>query len=62
VLSNRPALCGCGDAAVATAQGCSDSGAGGRAREWEVSTIVSEIGKALGVRVHVNPKDPEKVT
>jgi hypothetical protein len=26
-----------------------------------VSKIVSKIGKAAGVRVYVNPKDPEKV-
>jgi len=28
--SDRPALCGCGGAAVATTQGCSASGAGGK--------------------------------
>ena len=33
----------------------------GRYRDWEVSKIVSKIGKAAGVRVYVNPKDPEKV-
>jgi len=30
-------------------------------RDWEKSKIVSKIGKATGVRVYVNPKDPEKV-
>ena len=33
----------------------------GRYRDWEVSKIVSKIGKAAGVKVYVNPKDPEKV-
>jgi len=30
-------------------------------RDWQVSKIVSKIGKAAGVKVYVNPKDPEKV-
>lgn len=33
----------------------------GRYRDWEVSKIVSKIGKAAGVKVYVNPKDLEKV-
>jgi integrase len=33
----------------------------GRYRDWEVSKIVSKIGKRAGVKVYVNPKDPEKV-
>lgn len=33
----------------------------GRYRDWEVSKIVSKIGKAAGVKVYVNPKDPENV-
>ncbi len=33
----------------------------GHYREWQVSKIVSKIGKAAGVKVYVNPKDPEKV-
>lgn len=33
----------------------------GRYRDWEVSTIVSKIGTAAGIKVYVNPKDPEKV-
>lgn len=33
----------------------------GRYRDWEVSKIVSKIGKAAGVKVYVSPKDPEKV-
>jgi integrase len=33
----------------------------GRYRDWEVSKIVSKVGKAAGVKVYVNPKDPEKV-
>jgi hypothetical protein len=33
----------------------------GRYRDWEVSKIVSKIGKAAGVKVYGNPKDPEKV-
>jgi len=32
----------------------------GRYRDWEVSKIVSKIGKAAGVKVSLNPKDPEK--
>ena len=32
-----------------------------RYRDWEVSKIVSKIGKAAGIKVYVNPKDPEKV-
>jgi len=33
----------------------------GRYRDWEVSKIVSKIGRAAGVKVYVNPKHPEKV-
>jgi Site-specific recombinase XerD len=33
----------------------------GRYRDWQVSKIVSKIGKAAGVKVYVSPKDPEKV-
>jgi integrase len=33
----------------------------GRYRDWQVSKIVSKIGKAAGIKVYVNPKDPEKV-
>ncbi len=32
----------------------------GRYRDWELSKIVSKICKAAGVKVYVNPKDPEK--
>ena len=33
----------------------------GRYRDWEVSKIVSKVGKKAGVKVYVSPKDPEKV-
>ena len=32
----------------------------GRYRDWEVSKIVSKIGKATGVKVYVNPKESGK--
>ena len=33
----------------------------GRYRDWQVSKIVSKIGKAAGVKVYVDPRDPQKV-
>lgn len=33
----------------------------GRYRDWEVSKIVSKIGKKAGVKVYVSPRNPDKV-
>jgi integrase len=33
----------------------------GRYRDWEVSKIVSKIGKKAGVKVYVSPRNPDRV-